>query len=47
MPSFRPGFLRAMFQYFAAAFVDAAYFTAKIASSGKLRMPVLIMGGEV
>lgn len=42
----KPGFLRAMFQYFAAAYVDAAYFKNKIAQDGKLQMPVLVMGGE-
>ena len=42
----KPGFLRAMFQYFAAAFFDADYFKSKIQESGKLQMPVLVMGGE-
>ena len=41
----KPGFLRAMFQYFAAAFSDAEYFKSKI-SAGKLQMPLLAMGGE-
>ncbi|KAK4500956.1 hypothetical protein PRZ48_006762 [Zasmidium cellare] len=42
----KPGFLRAMFQYFAAAFEDSEYFTAKINATGKLSMPVLALGGE-
>lgn len=42
----KPGFLRAMFQYFAAAFSDADYFTSKIKETGKLQMPLLVMGGE-
>ena len=42
----KPGFLRAMFQYFAAAFVDAKYFASRIRESGKLQMPLLAMGGE-
>ena len=41
----KPGFLRSGFQYFAAAFSNADYFTAKINESGKLQMPVLAMGG--
>lgn len=35
-----------MFQYFAAAFFDKDYFTTKITAAGKLKMPVLVMGGE-
>lgn len=42
----KPGFLRSMFQYFAAAFADATYFTTKVNAGGKLQMPVLVMGGE-
>ena len=42
----KPGFLRAMFQYFAACFFDEKYFTNKINTTGKLQMPVLAMGGE-
>ncbi|KAF2169925.1 hypothetical protein M409DRAFT_19543 [Zasmidium cellare ATCC 36951] len=42
----KPGFLRAMFQYFAAAFEDEKYFKAVLASKGKLQMPALAMGGE-
>jgi pimeloyl-ACP methyl ester carboxylesterase len=42
----KPGFLRAMFQYFAAAFQDETYFNSTLASKGKLQMPVLAMGGE-
>lgn len=41
----KPGFLRAGLSYFAAAFEDKKYFTAKIHES-KLQMPVLAMGGE-
>lgn len=41
----KPGFLRAGLSYFAAAFEDKKYFTAKINES-KLQMPVLAMGGE-
>ena len=33
-------------QYFAAAFADEEYFTRRISESGKLRMPLLAMGGE-
>lgn len=42
----KPGFLRAMFQYFAAAFNDEVYFKGKLGSSGKMQMPVLALGGE-
>lgn len=42
----KPGFLRAMFQYFAATFEDEKYFKAVLASKGKLQMPALAMGGE-
>jgi len=41
----KPGFLRAGLSYFAAAFEDKEYFTAKINES-KMQMPVLAMGGE-
>lgn len=42
----KPGFLRGMLNYFAAAFDDAVYFPSKVNSTGKLQMPVLAMGGE-
>ncbi|KAK0919875.1 hypothetical protein LTR91_010635 [Friedmanniomyces endolithicus] len=42
----KPGFLRAGLMYFAAAFGDAEYFTRRINESGKLRMPLLALGGE-
>ncbi|KAK5167423.1 uncharacterized protein LTR77_007122 [Saxophila tyrrhenica] len=41
----KPGFLRSMLMYFAAAFPDKTYFENKI-SEGKLKMPVLAIGGE-
>ncbi|KAK3704857.1 hypothetical protein LTR37_013548 [Vermiconidia calcicola] len=42
----KPGFLRAIFQYFAAAWQDEAYFKSKINTTGKLQGPTLVMGGE-
>ena len=42
----KPGFLRAQMQYFAAAFSDAAYFQSRFGVLGKLRMPVMTLGGE-
>lgn len=42
----KPGYLRAMLQYFAAAFIEPPYFQGKINATGKLQMPVLAMGGE-
>jgi pimeloyl-ACP methyl ester carboxylesterase len=42
----KPGFLRAMLQYFAACFEDEKYFQGKINATGKMQMPVLAMGGE-
>lgn len=42
----KPGFLRAIFQYFAAAWQDEAYSKSKINTMGKLQGPTLVMGGE-
>lgn len=42
----KPGFLRAMLKYFAAAFEDEGYFKGALARKGKLQMSVLAMGGE-
>lgn len=41
----KPGFLRAGMQYFAAAWADAEFFTARF-NMTRLEMPVLVMGGE-
>lgn len=40
------GFLRAGLSIFGAAFEDEKYFIAQVNVMSKLRMPVLVMGGE-